>query len=96
MEYGLKADFTLIKCRSADRYGNLIYSKTARNFSPIMAMAATTTIVQAGSIVEAGTLDPEAVVTPGIFVDRVIGVAKPLQESALVREGKSYPQKVET
>ncbi len=91
MEYALKADFALIKCRAADRYGNLVYNKTARNFNPIMAMAAATTIVQAKSIVEAGELDPEAVVTPGVFVDRIVHVANPLQESVLVKERVSYP-----
>ncbi|WP_207064055.1 3-oxoacid CoA-transferase subunit A [Motiliproteus sp. SC1-56] len=91
MERGLKADFALIKCQQADRHGNLIYNKTARNFAPIMAMAATTTIVQAGAYVEAGEIDPEAVVTPGIFVDRIVTVAAPAQESLLVAAGRSYP-----
>lgn len=91
MEYGLKADFALIKCRSADRYGNLVYNKTARNFGPIMAMAARTTIVQSGSFVDAGELDPECVVTPGIFVDRVVIVADPQMESTLVKAGVTYP-----
>ena len=80
-----------IKCLKADRYGNLIYNKTARNFAPIMAMAAETTIVQTKEIVEAGAIDPEVVVTPGIFVDQVIVVADPLHESALVAAGESYP-----
>lgn len=91
MEYGLKADFALIKCERADRYGNLIYNKTARNFAPIMATAATMTIVQTGGVVEVGALDPEVIVTPGIFVDRVVTVAKPAQESKLVAEGRVYP-----
>lgn len=91
MEYGLKADFALIKCERADRYGNLIYNKTARNFAPIMATAATTTIVQTGGVVEVGALDPEVIVTPGIFVDRVVTVANPAQESKLVAEGRVYP-----
>ncbi len=91
LEYGLKADFTLIKCERADRYGNLVYNKTARNFGPIMAMAALTTIVQAGSQVEAGAIDPEVVVTPGIFVNRIVTVADPAQESKLVAAGRSYP-----
>lgn len=91
MEYGLKADFALIKCERADRYGNLIYNKTARNFAPIMAMAAKTTIVQAGALVEAGAIDPEVVVTPGIFVDRIVTVANPAQESKLVAKGRIYP-----
>jgi 3-oxoadipate CoA-transferase alpha subunit len=91
MEYGLKADFALIKCAAADRYGNLIYNKTARNFAPIMAMAAATTIVQSGALVEIGSIDPEVVVTPGIFVDRIVEISEPAQESKLVAEGRSYP-----
>ena len=91
LEYGLKADFALIKGRVADRLGNLIYNKTARNFAPVMAMAAETTIAQAASVVPAGELDPEAVVTPGIFVDRVVTVDEPAHESVLVAAGATYP-----
>ena len=91
LEHGLTADFALIKCSKADRLGNLIYYKTARNFSPVMAMAAKTTIVQADSIVAAGAIDPEVIVTPGVFVDRMVEVGDPLQESALVAAGESYP-----
>ena len=91
MEYGLKADFALIKCLKADRYGNLIYNKTARNFAPIMAMAAETTIVQTKEFVTLGEIDPEIIVTPGIFVNKVVTVANPLHESELVKAGKTYP-----
>jgi len=91
MEFGLKADFALIKCQAADRYGNLIYNKTARNFAPIMAMASDVTIVQTKTFVSLGDIDPEAVITPGIFVDRIVTVANPLHESQLVNEGVSYP-----
>lgn len=91
LEYGLKADFTLIKGRVADVYGNVLYNKTARNFSPLMAMAGATTIVQAASVVAAGGIDPEIVVTPGIFVHRVVEVAEPAHESALVAAGVTYP-----
>jgi 3-oxoadipate CoA-transferase alpha subunit len=91
MEYGLTADFALIKCKSADRHGNLIYNKTARNFAPIMAMAAETTIVQSNLLVDLGAIDPEEVVTPGVFVDRVVYVPHPAQESKLVAEGRKYP-----
>ena len=91
METGLSADFALIKCKQADRYGNLTYNKTARNFAPIMAMAAGTTIVQSNSMVELGELDPENVVTPGIFVNRIVHIANPVQESLLVKEGRVYP-----
>lgn len=91
LELGIRADFALIKARIADTYGNVLYHATARNFSPPMATAATVTIVQAAEIVEPGTLDPEAVVTPGIFVDRVVHVAQPLHESELVAAGAKYP-----
>jgi 3-oxoadipate CoA-transferase alpha subunit len=91
MEHGLTADFALIKCSRADRLGNLVYSKTARNFSPVMAMAAKTTIVQADSIVAVGDIDPEVIVTPGVFVDRVVAISDAQQESALLAAGASYP-----
>ena len=91
LERGLTADFALLKCRVADRYGNLLYNKTARNFSPVMATAATTTIVQTASVVAAGELDPETIITPGIFVHRVVTVSDPAQESALVAAGVTYP-----
>jgi len=91
MEYGLTADFALIKCQQADRYGNLTFNKTARNFAPIMAMAARKTIVQTVELVAAGEIDPEIVITPGIFVDRVVAVPRPAQESKLVAEGRIYP-----
>ncbi|APH73877.1 3-oxoacid CoA-transferase subunit A [Aquibium oceanicum] len=86
-ERWLKADVALIKAELADRKGNLTYRKAARNFSPLMAMAAATTIVQASRVVEPGGIDPEAVITPGIFVDRVVEVPDPAQEEALLREG---------
>ena len=91
LEFALKADFALIKCERADRYGNLVYNKTARNFGPIMAMAARTTIAQTGGVVALGALDPEVIVTPGIFVQRVVTVADPAQESRLVAQGGTYP-----
>lgn len=72
LEYPIKGDVALISAHRADRMGNLVYRKTARNFGPVMATAATTTIVQVDAIVPAGDLDPETVVTPGIFVDRVV------------------------
>lgn len=86
-ERWLKADVALIKAELADRKGNLTYRKAARNFSPLMAMAAKTTIVQASRIVEPGEIDPEHIVTPGIFVNRVVQVANPQQEEAMLREG---------
>jgi len=91
LEQGLTADFALIKCVMADRYGNLVYNKTARNFGPVMATAAAITVVQTQTLVPPGGLDPENVVTPGIFVDRVVVVSEPVYESALVAEGVSYP-----
>jgi len=95
MERSLKADFALIKAKQADRYGNLVFNKTARNFAPIMAMAATTTLVQTNEMVELGDIDPENVVTPGIFVNEIIEVTQPQQESALVSAGVIYPAPVE-
>jgi 3-oxoadipate CoA-transferase alpha subunit len=86
-ERWLKADVALIKAELADRKGNLTYRKAGRNFSPLMAMAAKLTIVQARRIVEPGEIDPEHVVTPGIFVDRVVEVADAVQEEALLRAG---------
>lgn len=76
LEFPIKADFALISAWKADRWGNLVYRKTARNFGPIMATAATTTIVQVDSVVPLGDLDPETVITPGIFVDRVVAVGE--------------------
>ena len=90
MERGLVADFSLIKCRTADIHGNLVYNKTARNFAPLMATAGKVTIAQAEKIVPLGGIDPECVVTPGIFINHVVEVGAPLQESALVAEGVSY------
>jgi 3-oxoadipate CoA-transferase alpha subunit len=91
MERGLTADFSLIKCRAADIKGNLVYNKTARNFSPLMATAGRVTIVQTDRIVPLGSIDPECVVTPGIFVNRLVEVREPAQESELVAQGVSYP-----
>ncbi|MCU0459469.1 MAG: 3-oxoacid CoA-transferase subunit A [Bacteroidales bacterium] len=91
LEHALKADFALVKCHAADKYGNLVYNKTARNFGPVMCTAAETTIVQARKIVEVGQIDPECVITPGIFVKRVVEVSKPADESILVAEKRRYP-----
>ncbi|TAA09748.1 3-oxoacid CoA-transferase subunit A [Pseudoxanthomonas winnipegensis] len=74
LEYPIHADVALIKAHRGDRWGNLVYRKTARNFGPLMAMAAKCTIAQVHEVVELGGLDPEAVVTPGIFVQRVVAV----------------------
>jgi len=74
LEYPLHADVALIRALRADRWGNLVYRKTARNFGPIMAAAAKCTIAQVQEVVALGALDPEAVVTPGIFVQRVVEI----------------------
>jgi len=91
MEPWLKADYALVKCETADPLGNLTYNKTARNFSPMMCMAAMTTIVQTKNLVAAGEIDPEHVITPGIFVSRVVEVPSPVHEDTLIAEGRSYP-----
>ncbi|HEV7617496.1 MAG TPA: 3-oxoacid CoA-transferase subunit A [Burkholderiaceae bacterium] len=72
LESPIHADFALIKAHRGDRWGNLVYRKTARNFGPIMAMAAKCTIAQVSQIVALGELDPETIITPGIFVQRVV------------------------
>jgi 3-oxoadipate CoA-transferase, alpha subunit len=72
LEYPIHGDVALVKAHRADTLGNLVYRKTARNFGPVMATAAALTIVQVDDVVEPGQLDPEAVVTPGIFVDRIV------------------------
>lgn len=73
-EKPLKGDVALLKADKADRWGNLTYLKSARNFNPVMAMAAALSVVEVNSIVELGTLDPEAIATPSIFIDRVVVV----------------------
>jgi 3-oxoadipate CoA-transferase alpha subunit len=75
LEQPLKGDVALVKARLADRWGNLTYNKSARNFGPVMAMAAELTIAQVDQFVELGELDPELIVTPGLFVDRVVEVS---------------------
>ncbi|MET9124470.1 MULTISPECIES: 3-oxoacid CoA-transferase subunit A [unclassified Streptomyces] len=72
LEYPIKGDVALIGAHRADRMGNLVYRKTARNFGPVMATAATTVVAQVREIVETGAIDPESVVTPGIYVDRLV------------------------
>lgn len=82
LEYPIHADYALVKADRGDRWGNLVYRKTARNFGPIMATAAKCTIVQVRETVELGALDPEAIVTPGIFVHRVVKVPAPSRAAA--------------
>lgn len=76
LESPIHADFALIKALKGDRWGNLVYRKAARNFGPIMAMAAKCTIAQVSEVVPLGELDPEVIVTPGIFVQRVVQTGK--------------------
>jgi 3-oxoacid CoA-transferase subunit A len=82
MERWLRADFALVKAWKGDRAGNLIYRKTARNFNPMMATAAKVTIAEVEELVETGTLDPDAIVTPGIYVQRIF-------------EGHRYEKRIE-
>ncbi len=91
-ERWLKADVALVKAHLGDRLGNLTYRMAARNFNPLMCMAAAQTIVQVSQIVEPGGIDPETVVTPGIFVQVVVEVANPSQEEDLNRAGAVYPE----
>ena len=88
----LKADFALVKAHVGDTLGNLTYRMAARNFNPLMCMAAARTVAQVSRIVEPGAIDPEAVVTPGIFVQGLVEVSDPAQEEDLNRAGAKYPQ----
>lgn len=90
-ERWLKADVALIKADRGDAFGNLTFHMAARNFSPIMAMAARYTIAQVRETVVPGGIDPEQVVTPGVFVDAVVTVPDPQQEEILVRKEATYP-----
>ena len=78
----IHGDVALIKARRGDRWGNLVYRKTARNFGPVMAMGARTTVAEVNEVVALGALDPEAIVTPGIFVQRIVKVAEPAARRA--------------
>ncbi len=91
LEAPLRADFALIKAERGDRWGNLTYRLAARNFGPVMCMAADVTIVQVRRFAELGEIDPETVVTPGIFVDRVAEVAEPMSERGAIERGETYP-----
>jgi 3-oxoacid CoA-transferase subunit A len=82
MERWLRADFALVKAWKGDRAGNLIYRKTARNFNPMMATAAKVTIAEVEDLVDTGTLDPDAIITPGIYVQRIF-------------EGQGYEKRIE-
>ena len=88
LEYPIRADFALVSAHVADGLGNLVYRKTARNFGPIMAAAAATTVVQVDHVVPVGELDPEHVVTPCVYVDRVVQVGVPAAPAEKVEAGR--------
>lgn len=90
MERWLKADFAIVKGELGDSHGNLTYRLAGRNFNPLMCMAAEKTIAQVSRVVTPGEIDPEQVITPGLFVDAVVEVSEPQQEEALNRAGMDY------
>ncbi|MDB5524134.1 MAG: 3-oxoadipate CoA-transferase [Rhizobium sp.] len=89
-ERWLKADFAVVKAKIGDTQGNLTYNKAGRNFNPLMCMAAARTIAQVSRIVTPGEIDPEQVITPGIFVNSVVEIADPQQEEELIKAGVAY------
>ncbi len=91
LEKALHADFAFVKADKADRYGNLTFNKTARNFNPVMCMAANKSIVQVREIIEPHQTNPEEVITPGIFVNKIIKIENPIVESKAIAEGLIYP-----
>jgi len=90
MERWLKADFALVKAELGDTHGNMTYRLAGRNFNPLMCMAAERTIAQVSRLAQPGEIDPEAVVTPGLFVDGLVEVPEPQQEELLDRAGEDY------
>lgn len=90
MERWLKADFAFVKAELGDSHGNLTYRLASRNFNPLMCMAATQTIAQVRKRVAPGEIDPEAVITPGIFVNSLVEVPEPRQEEDRVRDGEVF------
>lgn len=90
MERWLKADFAIVKAARGDIHGNLVYRLAGRNFNPLMCMAAARTVAQVSEITAPGEIDPEHVVTPGLFVDGVVEVPDPQQEEVLIRAGEEY------
>jgi len=91
-ERWLKADVTLIKAHIGDTFGNLTYRMAGRNFNPVMAMAGAHTVAQVSRIVQPGDIEPESVITPGIFVQGVVEVPNPVQEEDLNRADARYPE----
>ena len=89
LEYPIKADLALVKAERADRWGNLTYRKAARNFGPLMCMAAATTVVQVREVSELGSVDPEQVITPSIFVDRLVEIPDLADERELIAREKA-------
>ncbi len=81
LEYPIRGDLALIKAERGDRWGNLVYRKAARNFGPVMAMAATRTVASVHEVVELDALDPESIITPGIFVSHVVRVARTITQA---------------
>lgn len=90
MERWLKADHAFVKAELGDTHGNLTYRLAARNFNPLMCMAADHVVAQVTSVVAPGSIPPEAVITPGLFVNHIVEVAHPQQEEALIRAGAAY------
>lgn len=90
LERWLKADVAIVKAETGDTHGNMIYRMAARNFSPLMCMAADHVVAQVSQLVEPGAIDPEHVHTPGLFVDSLVEVKNPAQEEALIRSGAVY------
>ena len=90
LETAIRADFALLRAAAADRYGNVVYRRGARNFNPLFATGAATTIIEVDRIVEPGGIDPEAVVTPHIFVDRVVQNEQPLDLRAIRELSRRY------
>ena len=86
LEYPIRGDVALIKAEQGDRWGNLVYRKAARNFGPVMAMAAERTIATVHEIVELGALDPEHIVTPGIFVHKIVRIDRVATEAGGFRK----------
>jgi 3-oxoadipate CoA-transferase alpha subunit len=91
LERPLAADFALVKAELGDRWGNLTFRLSARNFGPVMCLAAKKTIAQVRRLAPLGGIDPEQVVTPGIFVNKVVEVPAPMNEAAAIRRGDVYP-----
>ncbi len=90
LERWLKADFAIVKAELGDTHGNLTYRLAGRNFNPLMCMAADNVVAQVSHLVEPGGIDPEQVITPGLFVDGVVSVPNPKQEEAMNRAGEEY------